>query len=66
MTRLLRLPQVAERLGVSLRSARRWAAEARFPVVRLGRTVRVAEADLERYIASRRRDADPGPYDDAA
>jgi len=37
---------VADRLQVSKRTVRRWIAEGRLPVVRLGRAVRIRPADL--------------------
>ena len=52
--RLLSAAEVAERCGMSLRSVRRFIAAGDLPVHRLGRAVRVAEADLERFLAKHR------------
>jgi len=50
----LSLPQVAERLGVSQRTARRWLDAGRLPHVRLpGGGVRVSVAQLEQALAGR-------------
>ena len=49
---LLPAAEVAGRLGVSLRHVRRLIAGGRLPVHRLGRAVRVSEADLQRFIRS--------------
>lgn len=48
--RLLGLREVAERLGLSLHTVRRWASERRFPTVHLGGRVLVKEMDLEQLI----------------
>ena len=42
--------EVAGRLGVSLRHVRRLIAGGRLPVHRLGRAVRVSEADLRHFL----------------
>jgi excisionase family DNA binding protein len=52
--RLLGLPEVAERLSISLATARKWAALRRLPIVKLGGRVLVSERDLERLVESRR------------
>ncbi|MXP66077.1 DNA-binding protein [Roseomonas sp. M0104] len=56
--RLLRLAEVATYLGTSPRTLRRWRAQGLIPVVRIGGSVRVRAADLERALA--------GPSDPAA
>ena len=45
---------VAEQLGVSSKSVRRWIAAGELPVHRLGRQLRISEADLVAFIAQRR------------
>ncbi len=49
---LLSAAAVAQRCGVSLRHVRRLIANRALPVHRLGRVVRVAEADLQRFLAA--------------
>ncbi len=50
--RLLRLAEVAERLGVSYRTVQAWVASGRLKVVRLSRrVVRVDPVELARWIA---------------
>lgn len=55
--RLLGLREVAERLGLSLHTVRRWASQRRLPVVKLGKRVLVAEKDLEKLVAENRVEA---------
>jgi len=47
---LLRLPEVAERLQVSLPTVRRMVKDGRIKSVRVGRVIRVRPIDLESYI----------------
>ena len=54
---MLTLAQVAEALGVSVLTVRRWALKRRFASHRLGGRVRIAERDLERWLAENRREA---------
>lgn len=65
MSRLLTPPEAADKLNVSLRWIRAAVFEQRFPVVKLGRLVRIDERDLDAYIASNRINdkgrADKGP-----
>lgn len=54
--RLLRLADVAERLGVSYRSVQAWVATGRVRVLRLSpRVVRVEASELERLLREARR-----------
>jgi excisionase family DNA binding protein len=55
--RLLTVPEAAERLRASDRFVRRLIAERRIAVVRVGRHVRLAEADLDEFAASGRLEA---------
>lgn len=57
MDRILRVREVAERLGLSERTVRTWVSQRRLPVVRLGRAVGVSEAALARWIAERSEEA---------
>lgn len=51
--RLLNVTEVAEALGCTTRTVRRWAAEGRMPSpLRIGRTVRWRQSDLESWIAN--------------
>ena len=51
LTRLVTIPEVAARLGVSARKTWRLVAEGKLKTVRVGaRGTRVIESDLERFI----------------
>lgn len=45
--RLLTIPQAAERLALAPATLRRWIYQRRLAVVRLGRAVRLREAEVE-------------------
>jgi excisionase family DNA binding protein len=45
---------VAEQLGVSSKTVRRWIAAGELPVHHFGRQLRISEADLAAFIAQRR------------
>jgi excisionase family DNA binding protein len=51
---LLRIEEAAEVLGMSVRHVRRLVAERRIAFHRLGRSVRIAPADIEAYLAASR------------
>ena len=54
-TRLLRVPEVAKILGISEGDTRRKIYSGELVSIKIGkRAVRVAQADLEAFIASRR------------
>lgn len=58
-TKLLRMPEVAKRLDISLRTAWTRAAAGDFPVLRLSSNCsRVREADLEAYVERLARQAE--------
>jgi excisionase family DNA binding protein len=57
MDRLLTVGQAAERLGTSVRFVRRLVAERRIAYVKVGRHVRICEADLARFVAAGRVEA---------
>jgi excisionase family DNA binding protein len=57
MERLLTVDEAAERLGTSVRFVRRLIAERRIAYVRVGRHVRIAEADLASFVAAGRVEA---------
>jgi excisionase family DNA binding protein len=57
MERLLTVEEAAERLGTSARFIRRLIAERRIAYVRVGRHIRIAEADLASFVAAGRVEA---------
>jgi excisionase family DNA binding protein len=57
MTKLLTVQEAADRLGTSVRFVRRLIAERRIAYVRVGRHVRIAEADLASFVAAGRVEA---------
>ena len=54
---LLRLPEVAERLQVSMPTVRRMVKDGRIKSIRVGRVIRVRPIDLESYIQKSIKDA---------
>jgi excisionase family DNA binding protein len=57
MDRLLTVEEAADRLGTSVRFVRRLITERRIAYVRVGRHVRIAEADLASFVAAGRVEA---------
>ena len=57
MDRLLTVEEAADRLGTSVRFIRRLIAERRIAYVRVGRHVRIAEADLATFVTAGRVEA---------
>jgi excisionase family DNA binding protein len=57
MTKLLTVQEAADQLGTSVRFVRRLIAERRIAYVRIGRHIRIAEADLASFVAAGRVDA---------
>ena len=57
MDTLLSVEQAAERLGTSVRFVRRLIAERRIAYIKVGRHVRIAEADLSSFVAAGRIEA---------
>jgi excisionase family DNA binding protein len=57
MDKLLTVDQAADRLGTSVRFVRRLIAERRIAYVKVGRHVRIAEADLSNFVAAGRIEA---------
>jgi excisionase family DNA binding protein len=57
MDRLLTVEEAADRLGTSVRFVRRLIAERRIAYIRVGRHVRIAEADLASFVAAGRVEA---------
>src|SRR5215203_3958219 len=55
--KLLTVEDAAGRLGTSVRFVRRLIAERRIAYVKVGRHVRIAEADLVEFVAARRVEA---------
>lgn len=54
---LLTVPEAAARCRSSIRTVRRWIADGRIPVHRLGRKVLIADHDLAVFLDSCRRTA---------
>ena len=54
LPRLLSIETVAETLNVSTKTVRRWISQGELPVHRLGRQLRISEADLAVFIARSR------------
>ena len=57
MNKLLTVEEAADQLGTSVRFVRRLIAERRIAYIRVGRHVRIAEADLASFIAAGRIEA---------
>jgi excisionase family DNA binding protein len=57
MDKLLTVEEAAERLGTSVRFVRRLIVERRIAYVKVGRHVRIAEADLAEFVAAGRIEA---------
>ncbi len=55
--KLLTVEEAADRLGTSVRFVRRLVAERRIAYVKVGRHVRIAEADLAGFVAACRIEA---------
>ena len=51
---LLTVQDVAAILAVSAKTVRRWIAAGELPVHRLGRSIRISDADLQLFIRVRR------------
>lgn len=54
---LLTIMEAAERLGTSPRFVRRLVAERRIPYTKIGKHVRIIDADVEAFIAAGRVEA---------
>ena len=50
--RFLRARDIAEQLGISERTVRRWIADRTLPSIKIGGARLVAEADLERALVA--------------
>jgi excisionase family DNA binding protein len=57
MEKLLTVEGAADRLGTSVRFVRRLIVERRIAYVKVGRHVRIAEADLAEFVAAGRVEA---------
>jgi excisionase family DNA binding protein len=55
--KLLTVEEAADRLGTSARFVRRLIAERRIAYVKVGRHVRIAQADLVEFVAAGRVEA---------
>jgi excisionase family DNA binding protein len=54
---LLNVEQTAKLLGISVNTLRQWISQRRLPVVKLGKAVRFASEDVEKFIAEHKREA---------
>jgi excisionase family DNA binding protein len=61
LDRLLTVEEAAERLGTSVRFVRRLVFERRIAYTKLGRHVRIANGDLDAFIAAGRIEAGTVP-----
>ncbi|AKA01624.1 helix-turn-helix domain-containing protein [Streptomyces noursei] len=59
--RLYSVEQVAERLGLHVRTVRNYVRDGRLPAVRIGKQYRIAHADLEAFTGR----PVPAPHDEA-
>ena len=55
LPRMLNVEQIAEQVGVSIKTVRRWIKRREVHCHRLGRTIRVSEEDLIAFL-NRHRD----------
>jgi len=53
MEKLFSFEEIQQLTGIRVPTLRAWAARRVFPVVRLGRRVKVRESDLQRFIDER-------------
>lgn len=53
--RLLSVAAVADRLDVSTKTVRRWIAAGALRIHRLGRSVRIGETDLQKFLEDHRQ-----------
>ena len=51
-TKLLSLKEAAELLGIHYTTMRQYVRKGKFPVVRIGRLLKIEASDLEAYIKS--------------
>ncbi len=58
MEKLLTLEEVAEILGISSSTAKTWASRRKFPVVKVGRLIRISPKALQEWI-ERKTEIDP-------
>jgi excisionase family DNA binding protein len=52
---MLTVDQVAEHLAISTKTVRRWIADGRLSVHRIGRQLRISGPDLQAFVAQQRR-----------
>lgn len=56
--RLLTVPEAAERMNVQVRFVRHLISERRLPFTKLGRLVRISEADIHAFLEENRVEAE--------
>ncbi len=57
MTTLLKAPEVAERLKISIKTVRKWTCEKKIPYIKIGSSVRFREDDIEAWLISHYKEA---------
>jgi predicted DNA-binding transcriptional regulator AlpA len=50
--KLLSFHELEDRTGIKVQTWRAWAAQRRFPVVHLGRRIKMRESDLQKFVAA--------------
>jgi excisionase family DNA binding protein len=53
MDKMHSFDELEKQTGIKVQTWRKWAARRLFPVVRLGRRVKIRESDLQRFIDAR-------------
>jgi len=53
MEKLLTIPEASEILNLSIHTIRAYASKRKLPIIKLGRTIRFKESELQRYIDER-------------
>ena len=53
--RFFTIAEIADFTGVSVRTVRRWIDDELLPAHRIGRVLRVAESDLQAFLAAHRQ-----------
>ena len=59
---LLRIPEACEKLSIGRTKLRELLAKGDLPSVHIGRSVRIAQVDLERYVARLRDDEEDDEF----
>jgi len=57
MTTLLKAPELADKLGISIKTIRKWTCEKKIPYIKLGSSVRFREDEILKWIDSNHKEA---------